>query len=113
MPTMTGKSSLAANVNSANVLSDNPFEFISNVPSVVRVALIVDVDLCNATFQSGGETLMQNSLIFRDAANFIPINIFHEYLKFLAAPGERLFMTFQNGVNAANVYWSVDVIPVG
>ena len=113
MPTMTGNSSLAANANSQNVLAQLPFEFVSAVPSVIRVALIVDVAGTNFTFQSGGETLAQDTLIFRDAANFIPINIFHEYLKFLAAPSERLFMTFQNGPNAAEIYWSVDVIPVG
>jgi hypothetical protein len=109
---MTGKNVLAANTNSGNVLAQLPFEFISGANSIVGVNLIVDVDLCNFTFQSGGETLAQNTTIFKDAAAFIPTNIFHQYLRFMAAPGERLFMDLLNGANAAEVYWAVRVDPV-
>ena len=113
MPIMTGRVSLAANADSGNVLAQLPFEFISGARSVVGVNLIVDVDLCNFTFQSGGETLAQKTTIFKDAANFIPTNIYHQYLKFMAAPGERLFLDILNGTNAAIAYWAVRVDPVG
>lgn len=112
MPIMTGKTSLAANAKSGNVLSQLPFEFISNTASVVSVNLICDVDDCNFTFQSGGETLAQNTLIFKDTTETIPTNIFHQYLKYLGGAGERLFMEILNGANAAVVYWAVRIDPV-
>lgn len=111
MPIMTGTVSLAANAKSGNVLSNLPFEFIS-VNSRVTVALIVDVDLCNFTFQSGGETLAQNTLVFKDGTDTIPTNIFHNYLNFIGGGGERMFLEFLNGANAAVVYWAVRVDPL-
>jgi len=112
MPLMTGTVVLAANANSANVLAQLPFEFISQAVSAVRVNAVVDVQGLNMTFQSGGETLIQDSLVFVNA-KVTPMDTFKDYLKFLAAPGERLFMTFQNGANAAVVFWSVEILPVG
>jgi len=112
MPIMTGKTSLAANAKSGNVLAQLPFEFISNNMSVVSVNLVSDVDSCNFTFQSGGETLAQNTLIFLDTTEKIPTNIFHQYLKYAATAGERLFMEILNGPNAAVVYWAVRIDPV-
>lgn len=112
MPIMTGTVALAANSNSQNVLAQLPFEFISNIPSAVRVNFVTDVPLVNATFQSGGETLMQDSLVFVNTKE-TPMDTFKDYLKFLAAPGERLFLTFQNGPNACNIFWSVEILPVG
>ncbi len=111
MPIMTGTVSLAANANSTNVLAQLPFEFISQSASAVRVNMVTDVALVNATFQSGGETLMQDSLVFVNS-KLTPMDTFKDYLKFLAAPGERLFMTFQNGANACVIFWSVEILPV-
>lgn len=111
MPIMTGNTSLAANAQSGNVLANLPFEFLA-VPSRVTVALIVDVDFTNFTFQSGGETLAQNTVIFKDAANFIPTNIFHNYLNFIGAAGERMFLELLNGANASEAYWAVRVDPL-
>jgi len=112
MPIMTGTVALAANANSANVLAQLPFEFISQAASAVKVNAVVDVAGLNMTFQSGGETLMQDSLVFVNTKT-TPMDTFKDYLKFLAAPGERLFMTFQNGANACVVYWAVEIMPVG
>jgi len=111
MPLMTGKTSLAANAKSGNVLANLPFEFVSGRISRVTINIITDVADVLFTMQSGGETLAQNTLVFIDASKN-PNDTFKQVLNFLAAPGERLFMEINNGANASVSYWGVRVDPL-
>ena len=111
MPVMTDKTTLAVNAKSGNVLANRPFEFISAAVSRVTVNITTDVEEVLFTFQSGGETLAQNTLVFIDVSKN-PNDTFKQVLNFLAAPGERLFMEINNGANVSNSYWVVRVDPL-
>ena len=116
MPTIAGKTSLAANTASENVIAQSPYEFVA-VPSRVVLAATCDKDDVVCDFQLGGETLTQRALVKILEATVTGRSHspdFDEDLLSAAGgdPGERIYVNFLNtGAQAAVVRWIVGIFP--
>jgi len=112
MPTISGRISVAANATSANVLAGSTFEFISQ-PSIVKLANTQAGarGAISATFQIGGESLLQAGLVSDRSA----FPSFREDLFVEAGgqAGERLFLTYLNTTGAAVIVdFLLDIMPI-
>lgn len=104
MPLISGRTQLAANEQTNNVLEGSSFEFIEG-DSVVRLNLVnltQDNENVQCLFQVGGITLIQPpfGLVHPLRTNAedpaIPNDVYHAYIMRGAPAGSRLFMSFQN-----------------
>jgi len=100
MPLISLATSVAANASSGNVLSGSPFEFVSQA-SIVSLAVTQPGAGAAITmdFQIGGESLAQQA----NAPNKATFPSFRDdtVVKAGAAPGERLFLNYNNTTGAA------------
>jgi len=123
MSLITGRTSLAASSQSANVLEGSSYEFLQSDSIVVMDAIVVggttvetSIDV-QCLFQIGGVTLMQppfsrifNSIDAKEGPGMIPNSLYHNYIRSQAVSGSRLFLSFLNAETSAHVVnWIVRI----
>lgn len=113
MPTISLRTSVAANASSGNVLAGSPFEFVAK-DAVIILAVTNPAGTpgnITADFQIGGESLTsQANIPTRDA---FPTFLDDTFVKAGAVAGERLFLNYSNTTaGALNVDTLIDVMPI-
>lgn len=110
MPTISVRTSVAANATSANVLAGSPFEFVAQ-QSVVRLAVTqagAAPDDVTANFQIGGESIVNAGNISNRSA--FPTFRDDQFAMAGAVAGERLFLSYSNTtIGALNVDTLIEV----
>lgn len=113
MPTISVRTSIAANSVSPNVLAGSPFEFIA-ARAIINLAITNPAgtpgDITTA-FQVGGESIIQGGNV--STRNAFPT--FRDDVIAMAGgdAGERLFLTFTNTtIGALNVDTLLEITPI-
>ena len=113
MPTISLRTSVAANSSSGNVLAGSPFEFVAK-DAIIILSVVNPAGTpggITADFQIGGESLtVQANVSIRDAFPQFNDDVF---VKAGAVAGERLFLNYNNTtISALNVDTLVDIMPI-
>lgn len=113
MPTISLRTSVAANASSGNVLAGSPFEFAAKDSVIILAAVNAGGVPGNITadFQIGGESLsVQANVSTRNAFPQFNDDVF---IKAGAVAGERLFLNYNNTSGLAlDVDTLLDVMPI-
>lgn len=105
-----GSTSVSANSTSSNVLSGKILEIVTR-PSQVAVYAAASAVGLNGTFVCGSDLVTEESAVSQ--ANRFPIKPDDEFARDVAAPSDRLNLTFRNTTaGALTVYWMVEVNPI-
>ncbi len=113
MPTISLRTSVAANGSSGNVLAGSPFEFVAKDSVIILAATQAGGTPGQITmdFQIGGESLTSQANI--PTRNAFPTFLDDVFVKAGAVAGERLFLNYNNTTaGPLNVDTLVDVMPV-
>jgi len=113
MPTISLRTSVAANASSGNVLAGSPFEFAAKDSVIILATTNPGGTPGNITadFQIGGESLTTQANISTRSA--FPTFRDDTFVQAGAVAGERLFLNYNNTTaGALNVDTLVDVMPV-
>jgi len=111
MPTIQGRTNLAAGIKNNNVLAGSAYEF-APYHSRVDIAVVGDaVQLPQATVQVGSDVLLEESEISRQAR--VPVWPDDYTLSDVAAKGDRLKIAVRNpGAGAVDVFWALRLTPI-
>jgi hypothetical protein len=111
MPTIQGRTNLAAGANTPNALTGSAYEF---APYHCRVDMAVVGDAAGsirATVQSGADVLMEDSEISRQ--NRVPVWPDDFSVSDVAAQGDRLKIALRNtSAGAVDTFWAVRITPI-
>lgn len=111
MPTIQGRTNLAANASNPNALTGSAYEF---VPYHARVDMAVVGDAAGsirATVQSGSDVLMEDSEVSRQ--NRVPVWPDDYTVSDVAAAGDRLKIGLRNtSAGAVDTFWAVRITPI-
>ena len=106
MPTISDSVTTVAGVTTANVLSGNPFEFLTRPRNVVSLYVSSAAATTTAIFQIGGRTIFQGGLV--PGTNRFPLRQEDGVVQSRGVAGERMFLTF-NDPAAVAVRFLIDI----